>query len=314
MTEVSSGLNARPCTLEHMSSQCAPETHPGIEQWPGRVLVGVDGSPGAALAVEWAIREVAVRGSSLRVGDSALHPTCFDRRCGDARQEQRLSRLLHELRDEHPSLVVELTATHDNCRDDLIEEAGDADLLVLAASNQESAEAVLLGSLARRALRRSPCPVVIVRGARGGAMRRLVVGVDGSSAAGAAIDWACQEANLHRADLLLVIHSRERGTSRAEAGCVLDLAVNECRARTGVRVRGVLVEGSPASALIDASRTADIVAVGSRGSSGFKTALFGSVALSVAEGAHCPVAITHPALRRNRRFEDNGRSTRSRLR
>ena len=279
-----------------MSSKSAPEIHPGIEQWPGRVLVGFDGSAGAAFAVEWAVREVAVRGSSLRVGSSALHPTCLDRRRVDDRQEQRLSRLLCELRDEHPSLVVELIATHDKWRDDLIEEAGDADLLVLAASNHESAEAVLLGSLARRALRRSPCPVVVVRGARNGPMRQIVVGVDGSSAAGAAIDWACHEANLHRASLLLVIHSRERDISRAEAGCVLDLAVNECRARTGARIRGVLVEGSPAPALIDASRTADIVAVGSRGSSGFKTALFGSVALSVAEGARCPVAVTHPTL------------------
>ena len=282
-----------------MSSQCAPEIRPGIEQWPGRVLVGFDGSAGAAFAVEWAVREVAARGSSLRVGSSAPHPTCFDRRGVDDRREQRLSRLLCELRDEHPSLVVELTAAYRDCRGDLIEEAGDADLLVLAPSNQESAEEVLLGSLARRALRRSPCPVVVVRGSSNGPMRRIVVGVDGSSAAGAAIHWACREANLHRSALLLVVHSRECDISRAEPGSVLDLAVNDCRERTGARVCGVLVEGSPASALIDASRTADIVAVGSRGRSGFKTALFGSVALSVAEGAHCPVAVTHPALRRD---------------
>jgi nucleotide-binding universal stress UspA family protein len=114
--------------------------------------------------------------------------------------------------------------------------------------------------------------------------------------AGAAIDWACDEANLHRAGIL-VIHSRERDISRAEAGCVLDLAVNECRQRTGVCVRGQLTEGSPASALVEASRTADIVAIGSRGRSGFKTAVFGSVALSVAGSAWCTVAVTHPRLR-----------------
>jgi nucleotide-binding universal stress UspA family protein len=39
--------------------------------------------------------------------------------------------------------------------------------------------------------------------------------------------------------------------------------------------------------------------VGSRGRSGFKTALFGSVALSLAEDAHCPVVVTHPTLRSN---------------
>ncbi|MEO7370752.1 MAG: universal stress protein [Ilumatobacteraceae bacterium] len=175
----------------------------------------------------------------------------------------------------------------------LVDEADGADLLVLAVSPSESARLVLLGSLARKAARRSPCPVVIVRGSRPSAIRRIVVGVDGSSAAAAAIDWACDEACLHRASVQ-VIHSRERDVGRAEAGCLLDLAVNECRHRTNGIVTGVLTEGAPADALIAASVDADIVAVGSRGRSGFRTRLFGSVALSVAEGADCPVAVTHP--------------------
>jgi nucleotide-binding universal stress UspA family protein len=297
MTEASSGGDARLGTLRHMSTQAASQIEPVARHWPGRVLVGFDGSPNALVAIEWAIREVAARGSSLRVGSSQLS-TCFHLDDVDILREQRLSRLLRELHDEHPSLVVELAATDGDPRRDLIEEAGHADLLVMAASNEESAEAILLGSLARKALRRSPCPVVVVRGSRNGPIRRIAIGVDGSSAADAAIVWACDEANLHRADIL-VIHARERELSRVEAGCVLDLAVNECRDRTSARVRGVLVEGSPVSALIDASLTADIVTIGSRGRSGFKTALFGSVARSVAEGAHCPVAVTHPTMRRD---------------
>ncbi len=296
MTEASNDLGLRIGTVAGMSSQSALQIEPHQRHWPGRVLVGFDGSQTAALAVEWAIREVAARGSSLRVGSSEL-PTCFDRvqrrwRCTSG----RLSRLLHELHDEHPSLVVDLTTTQGDPRQALIEEAGNSDLLVLPASNGQSAEAVLLGSLARTAVRRSPCPVVVVRGTANGPVRRIVVGVDGSSAAGAAIDWVCDESNLHRAGIL-VIHSREGDISRAEAGCVLDLAVNECRQRTGACVTGVLTEGSPISALVDASRTADIVAIGSRGRSGFKTTVFGSVALSVAGSARCPVAVTHPTLR-----------------
>jgi nucleotide-binding universal stress UspA family protein len=297
MTEASSGSNARLGILTRMSTQGAPRIEVNTRHWPGRVLVGFDGSPNALLAIEWAIREVAARCSSLRVGSSQM-PTRFHRDGVDDWHEQRLSRLLRQLHDEHPSLVVELAATHGDPRRDLIEEAGHADLLVMAASNEESAETVLLGSLARKALRRSPCPVVVVRGSRNGPIRRIAIGVDGSSAADAAIIWACDEANLHRADVL-VIHARERELSRVETGCVLDLAVNECRDRTNAMVRGVLVEGSPVSALIDASLTADIVAIGSRGRSGFKTAVFGSVARSVAEDAHCPVAVTHPTMRRD---------------
>lgn len=279
-----------------MSSQSAPHVEPKTRPWPGRVLVGFDSSPTSALALDWAIREVAARGSSLRISSTETHPTGLHRDGVDSLHEQRLTRVLRELHDEHPHLVVDLTATHDNPRRALIDDAGNADLLVLAASHEQSAEAVLLESLAKKAVRRSPCPVVIVRGSHATPVRRIVVGVDGSSAAAAAIDWACTETNLHRADLL-VIHARDRDISSAESGCVLDLAVNECRERTTAQVRGAVVEGSPVSALIEASCTADIVVIGSRGRSGFKTALFGSVALSVAEGAQCPVAVTHPTPR-----------------
>jgi nucleotide-binding universal stress UspA family protein len=279
-----------------MSSLSVPVIGPAERPWPGRVLVGFDGSPASTVAIEWAIREVAARGSSLRIASSAMRSGHFERHSVGEFKEQKLSRLLRRLRDEHPSFVVERATTEGDPRKALIDEAGSADLLVLAASTDESAKAVLLGSLARKAMRRSPCPVVIVRGSRTGPVRHIVLGVDGSSASGSALDWACIEANLHRADLL-VMYSREGDISRAEAGCVVDLAVNECRERTGVGVRGVLTGRSPISALIDASRTADLVAVGSRGRSGFKTVVFGSVALSVAEAAECPVAVIHPSPR-----------------
>ena len=113
----------------------------------------------------------------------------------------------------------------------------------------------------------------------------MVVGVDGSSAAGAAVDWTCEEATIHGADLR-VVHAVDRGADWSDAQYLLDLAVAECRARTDVIVSGLL------------SRDADLIAIGSRGRSGFKTALFGSVALTVAEHADCPVAVTHPRLRR----------------
>jgi len=63
-------------------------------------------------------------------------------------------------------------------------------------------------------------------------------------------------------------------------------------------VVGQLIEGSASEVLIDASRGADLLAVGSRGRSGFKTMLFGSVALFVVEHATCPVAVSHPQINR----------------
>ncbi len=275
----------------HSASQVEREPR----HWPGRVLVGFDGSGAAQTAVEWAIREVAARGSSLRLGSSEL-PACFHRGSGELHRH-RLMRLVRDLQEEHASLVVDLISTQGDARRALIDGAATSDLLVLASSNGESTESLLLGSLARTAVRRSPCPVVVVRG-NAGPVRHIVLGVDGSSPAHTALDWACAEANLHHADLL-VLHSREGGISRAEAGCILDLAVSECRELTGVPVRGVLSDAPAASALIAASRSADVVTVGSRGRSGFKTAVFGSVALAVAADAGCPVAVTHPMPKRD---------------
>jgi nucleotide-binding universal stress UspA family protein len=42
---------------------------------------------------------------------------------------------------------------------------------------------------------------------------------------------------------------------------------------------------------------ADLIAVGSRGSSGYKTMLFGPVARFVLANADCPVAVIHPRVR-----------------
>ncbi len=178
----------------------------------------------------------------------------------------------------------------------LIGRAALADLLVLASSDQGSGRSLLRRSLSGTASRRSPCPVVVVRGSRLDAVRRIVVGVDGSSAAAAAMDWACEEASVHGAELC-VVHVVERDVARSQSQLLLDVAINECRGRTDAVVTGLLVDGSAGPTLIQLSQNADLIAIGSRGRSGFKTALFGSVALTVAGHADCPVAVTHPRLR-----------------
>ena len=180
-----------------------------------------------------------------------------------------------------------------------------ADLLVLCAPRHGTAASWLLGSIPRSATRTSPCPVVVVvRGAPRTGIRRILVGIDSSTASIAAADWACHEADLHRA-AVVVIHAwrktthskrsgRERHLAHADLESALDLVVDRCRQRTLAPVVGQLVDGEPASILNEASADFDLIAVGSRGRTGFKPLLFGSGALALAGEAQCPVAILHP--------------------
>jgi nucleotide-binding universal stress UspA family protein len=54
------------------------------------------------------------------------------------------------------------------------------------------------------------------------------------------------------------------------------------------------VHGFPVQELIDASRDADVVVLGSRGAGGFTRLMLGSTAGQVVQHAHCPVLIVPP--------------------
>ena len=286
------------CTLTGVEAQSAR----GAVDPPStreRVVLGYDNdSLNDARALHWAAAEADARNVLLRVVGSGIG---LPRRIAFARA-------LRLTRERWPHVSIEAASDVVDAQGALVDETGDADLLVVSALGAAAAaQHWLVGSNTGLAARRSSCPVVVVRGKAGGPIRRIVVGIDGSSAAAAALDWAIAEAGFHRAEML-VVHAWEPGTrhrgsrrsidlDRADAGCVVDLAVRRCTKHLSVPVSGVVIEGSPALALVTVDLGADLVVVGSRGRSGFKTLLFGSVALSIAGHASCPVALIHPHLR-----------------
>jgi len=131
----------------------------------------------------------------------------------------------------------------------------------------------------------------------------IVVGIDGSAHAWRALDWAADRAQRHRLPLLLVHASRallDEGTIPQEALRRLiaereDL-LGEARryalkVQPGLDVETRLVPADPGRALVEQSEHADLVAVGSRGLGGFEGLLLGSVGLSTAAHARCPVLV-----------------------
>ncbi|MGW2643034.1 universal stress protein [Streptomyces sp. NPDC001348] len=133
----------------------------------------------------------------------------------------------------------------------------------------------------------------------------IVVGVDGSEPSLRAVDWAADEAVLHGASLRLVYASlweRYEGTSLAhdlgkpseevKAEDIVGTAERRAhRRQPGVKVTTDAPPEEPEYALVRESRTSLAVVLGCRGRSGVTEALLGSVGVTVAGHAHCPVVV-----------------------
>ncbi|MGH9028494.1 MAG: universal stress protein [Acidimicrobiales bacterium] len=139
------------------------------------------------------------------------------------------------------------------------------------------------------------------------AERVVVVGVDGSEASSAALEWAAEEAHL-RGATLRVVHAWHLPTmAYAGAGYVavpeLQSVGDDVAVALGSQVSDVLgahpdvtleprvTEGPAAQVLLDAAKGAEMVVVGSHGRGGFTGLMLGSVSAQVAHHAHCPVVI-----------------------
>ena len=140
----------------------------------------------------------------------------------------------------------------------------------------------------------------------------IVVGVDHSEGAKAALRFALEEATL-RGATLRVVHAWQYGfigasgvegalpalggdikELREAAAATLEETLRESIPDTDeVEIERRLVEGRPAAVLVDESRGADLLVVGSRGHGGFTGLLLGSVGQQCAHHAACPVVIVH---------------------
>jgi len=139
--------------------------------------------------------------------------------------------------------------------------------------------------------------------------RPVVVGYDGSAAAEIAVETALYEARLREAPLVL-LHAAVFPIPAAPLGSFPDVPERD-RVLAAIgeelsRLRSDLQEKAPeleiqtevvdtfnsAGVLVDRSRTAELLVVGSRGRGGFAGLLLGSTSAQLATHAHCPVIVT----------------------
>jgi nucleotide-binding universal stress UspA family protein len=139
----------------------------------------------------------------------------------------------------------------------------------------------------------------------------IVVGVDHSEGAKVALRFALEEAKLRQAKLHAVhawqfsgyvsspaISNSTRGFDaaldehRRAAEAKLEATLREAIPDAGkVEIEHRVVEGAPGAVLVEESRGADLLVVGSRGHGGFTGLLLGSVSQKCAHHAACPVVI-----------------------
>ena len=140
-------------------------------------------------------------------------------------------------------------------------------------------------------------------------MTGITVGIDGSHDAYRALEWAMREAAVRHVPLtvatvhevmvsgwtgqpiVLPVDQADVEKARQAAEEMVAKAAAQLGESQPASVTVRAVNGLPAQELIEASRDADLLVVGSRGGGGFARLMLGSVSDKVTRHAHCPVVV-----------------------
>jgi nucleotide-binding universal stress UspA family protein len=280
------------------------------------VVVGVDGSTEALLAVDVGATLAAERSRPLRIvhafiwpelrvplGPAPGAPSDSGLR---ADADRIVSAAVDRARDRLAGAAVTAQVVTGAATPVLLEEAETAALVVVGSRGLGGFSGLLVGSVAVQLAAHAACPVVVAKGQpdRAG---DVVVGVDGSPKGEPAIGFAFEAASVSGARLTAVhafqfpVHGEpgdmlplvyDADQLAEEEAAVLGEAIAGWRERyPDVVVRSLVVRSRPTRALVSASEQARLLVVGTRGRGGFTGLLLGSVSHGVLHHAACPVAI-----------------------
>ncbi|BCL16494.1 universal stress protein [Micromonospora sagamiensis] len=278
------------------------------------ILVGYDGSPDAAAALAWALDEATRTGQPVRltyvfewltVGGwiaPGVAPGAWPDAAARQQVEQLVQQAVTDAATANPGLTVRGEVFDGPPALMLQERSAEAALLVLGSRGHGGFTGLLAGSTAVSVTAHAHCPVVVVRRDTPTATgRRVVVGVDGSELSLVALGFAVERAAGRDAPLHVVrtwapAQWRSQGFDPDEAQAAERASLDESLGRwresvPGLTVTTEVLAGNAASVLVEASRDAQLVVVGTRGRGGLRGALLGSVSQQVLQHAHCPVAV-----------------------
>jgi nucleotide-binding universal stress UspA family protein len=297
-------------------SEEMPPTHHGI-------IVGVDGSPAARVAVDWAAREASLRRLPLKLvhvipwatlGMWPDMPTPLDI---EAQFEKQGREVLREARrtaeeaiKEPGTIDVDTELVTAGVLPALVDWSKGADMIVVGCRGLGAIGRRLLGSVSWGLLHHAHCPVAVIHDEDPlmptPAIAPVVVGIDGSPASEAATAIAFDEASRRGVELVAVHAWSDFAASELPGVEWTDLQTQAEEALAerlagwqerypDVTIRRVVALDRPARQLLEQSESAQLTVVGSHGRGGFARMLLGSVSSAVAESARMPVIVARPS-------------------
>ncbi|GAA1113181.1 universal stress protein [Nocardiopsis metallicus] len=292
-----------------------------------KVIVGTDGSDHSGAALEWAAAEAVRRGVPLHIVHALGMPLIVSAYGGPTRfgptdeiSDQAtvvLTNAVAQVQKSQPTLEVDSMTALEEAPLALIRQAHPGDLIVLGTRGLGTVASMFVGSVSVRVAAQAPCPVVVVPSDEEGKpattkLDRIVVGVDDSTTARRALGLAVSLAAEADAELV-VVHSWELPypydpVAMTAAGyrpqpevleqhadefvaALIAEAMDEQRDDVDVQVTVVKTETNPVDALLEASKEADAVVVGSRGRGTVRGLLLGSVSQGILHRSKIPVVV-----------------------
>lgn len=274
------------------------------------ILIGLDGSPGAATALRWAVHEGAIRRlpvTALLAWNYLDQRGDFNPDYGEKDAREELATAVEQAVGTAAAADVQQQVVADLPARALLEASADADLLVVGARGLGGFRRLTLGSVSEQVLHHARCPVAVIHASADtldeGA-ERIVVGFDGSDSSRQAFRWALAEARARQAPLRLVHAWQPAAVGgnaflpvASETDAMAEVADRMLTAAIAAEVtEGITVErrqacAAPAGLLLEEAGDAALVVVGSRGRGGFAELLLGSVSHQVAHHSPVPVVV-----------------------
>jgi nucleotide-binding universal stress UspA family protein len=280
------------------------------------LVVGVDGSPASDAAVRWAAHEAMMRVLPIKLISvvaptlvrSAMAPNHTITQAEELQARQILKQARRSIEDvageKPPDIHTE--RVYAGVVPTLVHASNDAQMVVVG-SNQRAFDRGMLGPVIAGLLHHAGCPVAVVPDPESGPHgipddAAVLVGIDGSTASEAVAALAFDEASRRAVPLVALQAWSDVGvfpilgmnprTYRDQAAELLGERLAGWQERyPDVEVRRRLVCDVPDRWLLDESKNAQLVILGSGGRGGYAGMHLGSVTSAVVRSARVPVIV-----------------------